>query len=115
MVWYLMSFTWDLFMLTLCCHGQVEKKSEETHDLIDRIANHPILQLLHLRRRSRHSNSNNNNNNNGVFRTRSVGGATATVVPSTSSDPKFQVRVQYYSTLYHCYIIVISVAQYDSY
>ncbi|XP_042229731.1 uncharacterized protein LOC121871460 isoform X2 [Homarus americanus] len=70
--------------------SKVEKKNEDGGDLIDRIANHPILQLLNLRRRSR-QNGQNNNSGNGCHRARTFPGNT--VVASTSSDPKFQVGV----------------------
>ncbi|XP_064085813.1 uncharacterized protein LOC135200965 isoform X1 [Macrobrachium nipponense] len=68
------------------CFRQVEKKNEDGGDLIDRIANHPILQLLNLRRRSRQ----NGQNNNGNHRSRTL---SSNAVASTSSDPKFQVGV----------------------
>nr|XP_045592827.1 uncharacterized protein LOC123754447 [Procambarus clarkii] len=71
------------------CFRQVEKKSEDGGDLIDRIANHPILQLLNLRRRSRQGGQSNGGH--GCHRTRTFPGNT--VVASTSSDPKFQVGV----------------------
>lgn len=70
------------------CFRQVEKKNEDGGDLIDRIANHPILQLLNLRRRSRQSG---NSGGNGCFRARTLPGNA--IVASTSSDPKFQVGV----------------------
>ncbi|XP_069159339.1 serine-rich adhesin for platelets isoform X2 [Procambarus clarkii] len=69
--------------------SKVEKKSEDGGDLIDRIANHPILQLLNLRRRSRQGGQSNGGH--GCHRTRTFPGNT--VVASTSSDPKFQVGV----------------------
>ncbi|XP_071518248.1 uncharacterized protein hwt isoform X2 [Panulirus ornatus] len=70
--------------------SKVEKKNEDGGDLIDRIANHPILQLLNLRRRSR-QNVQHNNSGNGCYRARTI--PSSAVVASTSSDPKFQVGV----------------------
>ncbi|KAK7072536.1 hypothetical protein SK128_014562 [Halocaridina rubra] len=70
------------------CFRQVEKKNDEGGDLIDRIANHPILQLLNLRRRSRQNGQSNNGN--GSHRSRILAN---NAVASTSSDPKFQVGV----------------------
>ncbi|XP_047489226.1 uncharacterized protein LOC125039402 isoform X1 [Penaeus chinensis] len=82
------------------CFRQVEKKTEDGGDLIDRIANHPILQLLNLRRRSRQNGQNNNNHHNNQHHHHHSGNSghrsrtlSSNVVASTSSDPKFQVGV----------------------
>ncbi|XP_063875433.1 uncharacterized protein LOC135108404 isoform X2 [Scylla paramamosain] len=64
------------------CYRQVERKGEEGGDLIDRIANHPILQLLSFRRRTSRSSA-----------TPAHPPPTSSVLPSTSTDPKFQVGV----------------------
>ncbi|XP_076031559.1 uncharacterized protein LOC143019630 isoform X2 [Oratosquilla oratoria] len=57
----------------------VERGGDEGGDLLDRIANHPIVQLLNLRRKSRSSS--------GAVQRGSA------PIPSTSADPKFQVGV----------------------
>ncbi|XP_050733568.1 uncharacterized protein LOC127007073 isoform X2 [Eriocheir sinensis] len=62
--------------------SKVERKGEEGGDLIDRIANHPILQLLSLRRRTSRSST-----------APPHPPPSSSVLPSTSSDPKFQVGV----------------------
>ncbi|KAL7642118.1 UNVERIFIED_CONTAM: hypothetical protein RMT77_006678 [Armadillidium vulgare] len=79
--------------------SKVDKKSEESGDLIDRIANHPILQLLHIRRHNKQTSGKGNPSN--TRRSFSANENTKqsdiaesiNPVPSTSTDPKQRVGI----------------------
>ena len=75
---------------------QVGKKNEDGPFFIDRITNHPILQLLNLRRKSKTSKNASNQTCNQKTKEEILSQSTFYApTPSTSSDPKLRVSNEY--------------------